>query len=282
MLREFRLIKKISSLRPGSHPARPQWPCPEFDSPPCPPPPCFFCWFEIPALNACPRPTATAPMAWAVPEASTAPPAPAAMAGIAGIDPAVMRMALIMLIALGCSLVINSSALHAFRSHAGACVVAVTVYFVQYSSTYPFVLQYCDSPSPASVCDRVGEWSFFLASTTAVSDFTFWLGGRSGSSFSSLLSIRRGQNPDVIVAAREGLRRGVARVVTAGEIISSSGSSTMGLVVNHFELDRVGGAGLLLVPSWEFSPDSAGVTMVSFFRLNHSPVPFPCILIVSF
>lgn len=74
-------------------------------------------------LSACPIPTAIAPTACAAPEARTAPPAPALMAGIVGIEPAVMRMALSTLMTLGCSLVKNSSALQAFRSQRGACVV---------------------------------------------------------------------------------------------------------------------------------------------------------------
>lgn len=69
---------------------------------------------------------ATAPIACAAPDANTAPPAPAAMAGMAGMDPAVIRMALMILIALGCSLVMYSSAVHAFNSQAGASVVVVT------------------------------------------------------------------------------------------------------------------------------------------------------------
>jgi hypothetical protein len=44
---------------------------------------------------------------------------------MAGIDPAVIKIALIILMAFGCSLVIYSSAEHAFKSHAGACVTVV-------------------------------------------------------------------------------------------------------------------------------------------------------------
>lgn len=65
-------------------------------------------------------------MACAAPEANTAPPAPALIAGRAGIEPAVIRIALMMLMALGCSLVMNSSALQAFKSQTGARVIVVT------------------------------------------------------------------------------------------------------------------------------------------------------------
>ena len=61
-----------------------------------------------------------APIAWAACEASMAPPAPALIAGIAGMVPAVIKIALIMLMAFGCSLVMYSSAEHALRSQAGA------------------------------------------------------------------------------------------------------------------------------------------------------------------
>ena len=72
-------------------------------------------------------PTAMAPMACAAPEARTAPPAPALMAGIAGNDPTVIRIALMRVMALGCSLVRKSSAVHAFRSQMGAFVTTDTV-----------------------------------------------------------------------------------------------------------------------------------------------------------
>jgi hypothetical protein len=48
------------------------------------------------------------------------------MAGSAGMDPAVIKMALITLMALGCSLVMYSSAVQAFNSHTGAWVTVVT------------------------------------------------------------------------------------------------------------------------------------------------------------
>lgn len=88
----------------------------------------FWFWFfatELP--RACPIPTAMAPMACAAPDAKTAPPAPAVRAGIAGNDPAVISIALMMLIALGCSLVRKSSAVHAFKSHTGALANTETV-----------------------------------------------------------------------------------------------------------------------------------------------------------
>lgn len=66
------------------------------------------------------------PRAWAVPDANTAPPTPAVIAGIAGSDPAMTRIALRTLMALGCSLVIESMALQAFSSQLGALVVAET------------------------------------------------------------------------------------------------------------------------------------------------------------
>lgn len=86
----------------------------------------FPCWFLTETLKAWPRPTAIAPIACAAPDARTAPPAPALIAGSAGMDPAVIKIALITLMALGCSLVIYSSALQAFNNHTGACVTVVT------------------------------------------------------------------------------------------------------------------------------------------------------------
>lgn len=80
---------------------------------------------ELP--SACPIPTAMAPMACAAPEAKTAPPAPAVMAGIAGNDPTVIKIALMRVIALGCSLVRKSSAVHAFKSQMGALATTDTV-----------------------------------------------------------------------------------------------------------------------------------------------------------
>lgn len=67
-----------------------------------------------------------APIACAAPDANTTPPAPALIAGIAGSDPAVINIALNTLIALGCSLVMKSRALQAFRSQMGAFVTVVT------------------------------------------------------------------------------------------------------------------------------------------------------------
>src|SRR6188768_2308018 len=67
-----------------------------------------------------------APMACAAPDARTTPPAPDAIAGMAGMDPAVMRMALMILIALGCSDVMYSRAVAAFNNHAGASALVVT------------------------------------------------------------------------------------------------------------------------------------------------------------
>ena len=84
--------------------------------------PWFWLWFLTLLPSACPIPTAIAPTACTTPEARTAPPAPALMAGIAGNEPKVMRIALNTLMAWGCSLVRKSSALVAFRSQAGACV----------------------------------------------------------------------------------------------------------------------------------------------------------------
>lgn len=86
----------------------------------------MFCAFFIEEFKAWPRPTAIAPMACAAPDANTAPPAPALIAGIAGSDPAVINIALKTLIALGCSLVMKSRALQAFRSQIGALVIVVT------------------------------------------------------------------------------------------------------------------------------------------------------------
>jgi len=65
-------------------------------------------------------------MAWAVPDASIAPPAPALITGNEGIDPAVMRIALMTLMVFGCSLVMYSRAVQAFNSQTGACVTVVT------------------------------------------------------------------------------------------------------------------------------------------------------------
>lgn len=65
----------------------------------------YFCIFFVVLFSAWPKPIAIAPAAWAAPDANTAPPAPLAMAGMVGIDPAVINIALMMLMALGCSLV---------------------------------------------------------------------------------------------------------------------------------------------------------------------------------
>lgn len=63
-----------------------------------------------PACSKLPRPTAMDPMACAVPLARKAPPAPAVIAGMAGMEPTVMRTAEMAVMALGCSTVRNSSA----------------------------------------------------------------------------------------------------------------------------------------------------------------------------
>ena len=86
-----------------------------------------FCFVSCCNLIQLPTPTATAPTACAAPEAKMAPPAPLAMAGIAGMLPTVMRMALRVVITLGCSVVSRSSALHAFRSQAGTSVVMAKI-----------------------------------------------------------------------------------------------------------------------------------------------------------
>ena len=65
------------------------------------------------------------PRACAVPLARKAPPAPAAIPGIFGIDPIVMRMAEIVVIVFGCSVVRKDSACVALRSHVGTLAVAV-------------------------------------------------------------------------------------------------------------------------------------------------------------
>lgn len=65
-----------------------------------------------------------APTAWATPEARTVPPL---IAGIAGRVPAVIRTALNVVIARGCSALRKLRALHALRSHVGAFDIAVTV-----------------------------------------------------------------------------------------------------------------------------------------------------------
>src|SRR5882762_6181845 len=69
-----------------------------------------FCFDSCCNLIQLPTPTATAPTACAAPDARMAPPAPLAMAGIAGMLPTVIRMALKVVITLGCSVVSRSSA----------------------------------------------------------------------------------------------------------------------------------------------------------------------------
>ncbi len=65
-------------------------------------------------------------MACAAPDARMAPPAPALIAGMAGMEPTVIRTALRTLMAFGCSFVRKSRAPTAFRSHTGALVTVET------------------------------------------------------------------------------------------------------------------------------------------------------------
>lgn len=73
-------------------------------------------------------PTAMEPKACAVPLARKAPPAPAEMAGMAGMEPTVMRTAERADMTLGCSVVRKSSAVQALRSQMGAWPTVVANY----------------------------------------------------------------------------------------------------------------------------------------------------------
>lgn len=94
---------------------------------------CLLALISCCAFIQLPKPTAIAPTACAAPDASIVPPAPAATAGSAGIVPAVIRMALSVLITLGCSLTKKSSALQASMSHMGALAVVVVTAAVHVS-----------------------------------------------------------------------------------------------------------------------------------------------------
>lgn len=128
-------------------------------------------------------------------------------------------------------------------------------------------------------------WESFRT-TIALSDFAVEWGGLWGNSLSSLLFIRTGQK---LASVAERLGRGrpvsVTVALATSSDTSSSGSSTMGCLVNHAEFDRVGVRGLVL-DSAGGSATSAGLVfvsaIVSFLRMNHSPEPFPWTLIVSF
>lgn len=103
----WKVAARIGGWWPGG-----AWACPESWT-------CPSCC----ALRRLPTPTAIAPTAWATPEARTVPPL---RAGIAGNVPAVMRTALIVDIALGCSAVRKLSAWHAFSSQVGTLLTVVT------------------------------------------------------------------------------------------------------------------------------------------------------------
>lgn len=117
---------------------------------------------------------AIAPIACAAPDARTAPPAPALMAGSAGMDPAVIKIALMTLMALGCSLVMYSSAAHAFSNQRGAWVTVVTAIFSWSQERHVGKIR-MDVQSVVLERDGVGGLGVPLAITTAVSDLL--LGG---------------------------------------------------------------------------------------------------------
>lgn len=141
--------------------------------------PWFWLWFLTLILSACPNPTAIALTACTAPEARTAPPAPALMAGIAGNEPKVMRIALNTLMARGCSLVRQSSALMAFRIQAGAWIAFTMNVWISagcFDDWKGIPSLECTSGLTISitgvVCDRV-EGDGLVLQVTALSECNF-------------------------------------------------------------------------------------------------------------
>jgi hypothetical protein len=134
----------------------------------------------------------------------------------------------------------------------------------------------------SDVCDLAGEvpfdaWRSLPRVATIVSDLALWWPGRCGSSFSSLEFIREGQKLDIVID-----RVGRPRVVSFTGSSTSSGSSTMGVLVIQMEFDL---EDRLLLDSATGGSGSFALTLsgsVSFLRENHIPEPFPWIFMVSF
>ena len=195
-------------------------------------------------------------MAWTAPDAKTAPPAPAVRAGRAGSDPAVIRIALMMLIAFGCSLVRKSSALHAFSSHTGAFVTTGSGRKKERQSR---MAKQVDLVLPSSPCFESRD-----AATTAS---TFTLVGAAclgDSSRSSLLFL--GQKKSVFDL--DGRLGGVVDDASSTEFLR--GEEENKVLDRGFCFGGVTGAGA-----------GAGAGASSFFLINQRLRPLPWTLIVS-